>query len=345
MSSPIFIIGANRSGTTLLRLLLNAHSSIAIPDELVYFNGRFTRPAYANWRNPDLSHEEYATFVRRFLRQNETVLHPLSIEELEQSILSDGAPDLRRPYAHALQTWAECHGKNRWGEKTPGNLFYVGLIQNMFPRARFIYLMRDPRAGVHSMNKSVLFTHDAVINALNRRKYMRKGLAHLQSVVPSNHRTLIKYEDLVTAPESTVRALCAFLDEPYEPQMLNFHESSEQYMKPRAANQFNQAATRPITAAKIDAWHQGLTEEEKALVEWICARDMQRHGYAPSNRTPSLTNRMKASLKAAYWYLQNWRHRDSPQYILQDPVLARSRNRIKRWIQKLAASLRVNGES
>lgn len=338
LTSPLFIVGANRSGTTLLRLILNAHSRIAIPDELVYFDYNFSRGSFRPWHHPGFSQEQYEQFVSRFLERNEEALAPLYIDHLKHEILSSSAFDLREPYARALQAWAAHHGKQRWGEKTPGNLFYVDLIYDMFPEARFIYMMRDPRAGVDSMNRSVLFSNDTVINALNRRKYMQEGLAQLQAAVPPAQRTLLKYEDLVAEPEQTVQALCTFIGEDFEPQMLNFHQDAEQYMKPRAVKKFNQAATQPIQKSKIDAWQQNLSPDDIAIIEWICTTSMQEHGYDRTDRSPSLLARSVALLKTVYWRHKCRSHAHSPEYVHQDPVLARFRNQVRNRIGQLASA-------
>ncbi len=333
MNNPIFIVGANRSGTTLLRLMLNAHPRIAIPDELVYFYAPLAGASTEDWASPDLSREAYRQKVRRFLERNREELAPLSIDELEHKICNAGPPNLRRPYEYALASWADAQGKERWGEKTPGNLFYVDVILDMFPDAQFIYLMRDPRAGVHSMLKSSLFRGGAVINALNRRKYIVRGLSHLQNSVPSAQQVLLQFEDLVRDPEPTLRRLCRFLREDFHPVMLSFHEDSEQYMKQRALDQFNRAATKPVDPDKATAWQQGLSSAQIAEVEWVCRREMDEFGYEREKFALSWASRCAAWLKVAYWHLQDWRHRQSPQFIFQDRILERSRRRVQEMLQ------------
>jgi hypothetical protein len=334
-TSPIFIVGANRSGTTLLRLMLNAHSRIAIPDELVYFHAPLAGISREEWRHPSMSQDAYREFVDVFLRRNQEILSPLSISALRASIF-DAPSDLRQPYAYTLKEWASTHGKVRWGEKTPGNLFYADVIIDMFPNAQFIYLARDPRAGVHSMLKTSLFRGDAVVNALNRRKYDVWGLDHLRRHVPSEQRSFLRFEDLVEDPEQTLRFLCTFLGETFEQGMLHYHEGSKKYMKERAIADFNRAATQPISRSKVASWRNGLSDTQIAEIEWIYGRAMSDLGYSPSNRPLPLTSRAVGWLKIAYWHVQNWRHRHAPQFILQDRIFQRSRTRFRRAINRLS---------
>ena len=334
-TSPIFIVGANRSGTTLLRLMLNAHSRIAIPDELVYFRSPLSGRSRNDWKYPPLSNGEYEEFVGSFLTRNKEVLAPLSIADVQASIC-DSPPDLRRPYAQTLRRWAAAHGKKRWGEKTPGNLFYADVILDMFPNAQFIYLARDPRAGVHSMMKTSLFRGDAIVNALNRRKYDVEGLDHLRRSVPAEQRTFIQFENLVQFPEQTLRSVCEFLGETFESDMLRYHEGSRTYMKEQAVDDFNRAATRPISPSKVTSWRDGLSDEQVAEVEWIYGSAMSALGYSPTNCPLSLSSRAAGWLKIAYWHVQNWRHGHAPQFILQDRAFQRSRTRFRRAISRFS---------
>jgi hypothetical protein len=337
VNAPIFIVGANRSGTTLLRLILNAHSRIAIPEELMYFAPHLAGASLYRWEDPDLSSAQYARFVSNFLETNCAPLD-LDTDGLRREIL-EAPPSLRRPYRRALEAWAQRHGKARWGEKTPGNLFFGGVIREMFPAAQFLYLARDPRAGVHSMNKTDFLPGDTVINALNRYHYAVEGLACLEQTVPADQRMMLRYEDLVAEPEATTRAVCAFLGERFEPAMLRFHEEAEQYMKQRAARTFNSSATRPIDASKIDAWKGRLSARDVSIIESICREEMERFGYEPSGGRPSLTTRFDVYAKNAYYQFQRWRRGSPPQYLLMDQIFGRSRQRLRRLRRRLAKSL------
>lgn len=330
---PIFIVGANRSGTTLLRLMLNAHSRIAVPEELLYFRSHFGDAPVESWRRPPLSEAEYAGLVQEFV-ENAATLHPeIDCGNVIQAILDASDRDLRHPYQTLLDVWTQRHGKARWGEKTPGNLFYVDVIAEMFPAASFVYVVRDPRAGVASMQKTDFFPEDVAFNAMTRRKHADVGPALLRKHVAPERWTTVRYEDLVREPEATLRRICEVIGEDYEPQMLQYHRSASDYMKEEAASTFNAAATRPVTASKIDAWQSRLSACEIAMIETVCAGEMREHGYAFMRPALSAGQRARIAVeymaKRVYWHAQSWRHRHVRHHTVRHPILARFRRRLR----------------
>lgn len=324
MNGPIFVIGANRSGTTLLRLILNAHSRIGIPDELIYINSYIAGVPIEQWRSPGLDAAQYRKLVEEFLEDNCSPLHELDIDRVKECILA-GPRNFRRPYRIALESWAEHYGKPRWGEKTPSNLFYADILIDMFPDAQFIHLLRDPRAGVASMQKVSFLPDDIVFNALNRHKHMTQGRSILENHVPPPQRHTLRYEDLVRNPAETTRQICEFLEEEYEPEMLSYHENAGRFMKDTAASDYNATATRPISDSAIWKWIDRLTCEEVAIIETICGREMREAGYTPVAGSPSLNGRMNLLIKKAYWKMQTWRHQHIRHYAVKYPMFARSR--------------------
>jgi hypothetical protein len=342
MPAPIFIVGANRSGTTLLRLLLNAHSAVAIPDEINYFYGFDWTVSYHNWRTPSLSPDAYEAFVDRFLAANAPNVPGLDGPALREKILSRPA-NLRRPYRLLLQGWADLHDKARWGEKTPGNIYHADLLRDMFPDALFVHVVRDPRGGVASMNRVSFFPDDAVLNALNRHKVMTHGRAFLHRSIPSRQRTEVRYEDLVSAPRETLRRLCRFLDLPYEDQMLRFHVDAERFMTEAASSSFNAAATTPITREHAGRWRTDLSADEIASVELLCAREMAEFDYPRLHPPLSWRGLANLLLKWSYWRLQWWRHRRDRHFAVVTPMLFQSRARLRRLARWVSGRLARTG--
>jgi len=333
-TSPIFIVGANRSGTTLLRLILNAHSRIAIPEELNYMHSFMAGVPVETWRSPGLSPAAFRAWIDELIEHWTTLLSELDGAELRDTILHRPL-DLRTPYATVLETWAHYYGKARWGEKTPGNLFYADVLHEMFPEARFIHMIRDPRAGVASMQKVDFFPGDVVFNALSRRKCLTEGRAILEDAVPSPQRYTLRYEDLVDRPATAVRAMCDFLGESFEPGMLAFHRGAEQYMKAEAATSFNEHATRPISSSRAESWRRELSPISIAVIERICGAEMAEHGYVCDAPSLPLARRLEIRAKRLYWAWKIWQHRRVRHYAVGYSLFARSRNQVAAFIHKV----------
>ena len=332
MRSPIFIVGANRSGTTLLRLILNAHSRIAIPEEIVYFGSFIAGIPIERWKSPGLDEEARKKFVTDFVLTACASLHRVDQTEIVKHILRDQPFDFSKPYRLILEAWASAHGKLRWGEKTPGNLFYADILLEMFPEAKFIHVVRDPRAGVNSMMNTTFFPKDIVFNALSRHKFMTEGRAVLERSVPESQRITVRYEDFVLHPESKVRALCNFLDEPFEAAMMTFYKESSRYMKEEAANSFNKAATAPVSSEMLDKWKKRLTDAEVAQIEHVCQEEMREFQYECLHPPLPFKARIELALKRGYWNWQMRRHRHIRHFTVKSLMFERLRHRLKKLI-------------
>jgi hypothetical protein len=319
--APFFIVGANRSGTTLLRLMLNAHSRLGVPEEMGYLNARIGGVPLARWQAPGWTEAGWSAFVRTFVTDSCRHLDGLRPEVLEREI-ARGERTLRQPYATALAAWARHHGKARWGEKTPGNLFYADVLHAWFPEARFVEIVRDPRAGVASLVRAPFCVDDAATNALNWHKHLTAGRARLRRV-PAWARMTVRYEDLVADPTRELVRICSFLGEGFEPAMLGFHAEARAHMKPEAAAGYNAAATRPVTRTSVERWRQELTRHDQQVVERVCRAEMEALGYR--RESEPLGPRRAAALAAlsAYWHLQNLRNRARPHWTLQHAPFAR----------------------
>ena len=317
-STPIFIVGASRSGTTMLRLMLNAHPSIAIPDELSYFSllGALPTP----WNTP-LPPSPYVHLVDRFLDQNKPVLSGLDSTSLRTAILSHPAHTIRTPYAIALERWAAAQNKPIWGEKTPYNFFFVPELHDMFPKARFIHLVRDPRAAVHSMNGFKRCTSNTVINATNWRTFMQKGAAVLEATVPTDQRITIRFEDLTSNPDFVLQQLCAFLDVSFRSDMLSFHETSHEYMHPVYEKLGGaQTVTRPVNTKTKARWTTEMAPEDIATVEHICGPWLPIFSYERQTEPLTWTERLRRWPDQAYCAVKRWQHRQTRVHLMHYDV-------------------------
>lgn len=165
--APIFVVGAPRSGTTLLERLLDAHFEIAIADEIILvlalrrhvpeLDTRERRAAFFALL-PQLDHV-------RFWRGVEAVLEQIR-QDLEK--VSTAASD-RLFSVQLLKRDAKSRGRRRFGEQTPWNVRHLSTIRDWFPDARILHIVRDPRAQVASRRRLPRTSRDVLTNALKWR--------------------------------------------------------------------------------------------------------------------------------------------------------------------------------
>lgn len=300
--SPFFIVAASRSGTTMLRLMLNAHSAIAVPHEMKYFGIHVPQHLLAQWQRPELTRSAFERIIKQWIQSRAHAFEEMGVETARRAAL-DAPTNFRAPFQIVMDRWARYYGKKRWGEKTPDNIFYVDIIAEMFPEARFIFLVRDPRAVVRSMNAIEFFSDDTVINAYNWREMVTQGFRRLTSSTRPEQRLMVHYEMLVKEPERTLGQVCAFLGEAFEPAMLNFHESARS-MLPQSVRTPN--IQRPIDASAAEKWKNELSREQIALIEAVCREPMKWWGYEPVDASLRLEARLALTVKSMYWL---WKRR------------------------------------
>jgi len=259
------IVGAPRSGTSLLRNMLNRHPSLAICGE-TQFNQYVYRRRRAfgdlgNLRNRRRLIDEYLS-VRRIQRLG------IDISRLKEKLVRE-ATSYPAVFACLARSYAESTGKKRWGEKTPQHALIAELLCEWFPDAAILHILRDPRDTVASLQRMTGASNSVIMNA-------RTWLACHLAARKSSHRPgylLVRYETLVAQPEMEQARICAHLGEHYAPAMLVADDAAA------PASPWVQRAREPVTAKRIAAWQEEITERDAALIDWVVGRHLRSFGY------------------------------------------------------------------
>jgi hypothetical protein len=248
LARPIFVVGSMRSGSTLIRLILDAHPHIAIPEETGFMGGLAAAKRIPNWAHGDGWYERLGWNEKEFDAR------------------------LREFYAGMFERYALAQGKQRWGEKTPFHSRHMAEMAAVFPDAVFVGIVRHPGAVVHSLVSKFHYTAaDAVAywDGTNK-EILRRGLEL------EDHRfVLLRYEDLVTRPEPTLRELVDFLDEPWSDDLLRHNDVQAARGTPR----ISAGKTRTRDAIKDSLAHQWADELAPAEAELIATRAGQLAGF------------------------------------------------------------------
>jgi hypothetical protein len=206
-----------------------------------------------------------------------------------RSCLRDVEPfDLASGLRALYGLYAAHHGKPRWGEKMPENLWFMWALQRTLPEVRFIHLIRDPRDVALSITR-VWFGPNQ-ISEVPRWWRMRMQLARLQAPWLRHYRE-VRYEDLVREPEATLRGLCDFLELEYDPALLRYHEHAAERLEevgPRHVNghiriidrrPLFENNLRPPDPALIGRWKDKLSADERRLFNRVCGKWLLEFGY------------------------------------------------------------------
>ncbi|MGP1310859.1 MAG: sulfotransferase family protein [Phycisphaerales bacterium] len=275
-STLFFIVGCGRSGTTFLQSVILSHPDVAIPPE-TKFASKF--PAYT----PGLRD---LTNASAFAKALDVVVEDqrrkgVAFDEARFRELAHAAPRTwDGVFLAVLTAFADRENRPRAGEKSPAHTPLVGRLSESFPHAKFVHLLRDPRAVMLSRVRAG-FTAGALGTEIPRWKEaadMHRD--HADRLGPSRYH-LLRYEDLVTDLEPTVRSLCAFLDLDMRPEMLEPHKRQKKGFNPNSKD-WMQNTLKPVFTGSIDKWRSDLTTSQIALIEHALADDMRAMGYEPT---------------------------------------------------------------
>jgi hypothetical protein len=274
---PLFIIGTERSGSNLLRLILNSHEAVHVPHppHVVHYFAPLER-YYGDLREK----ARFERLVADVLRLVRTHIHrwelPITAQELARAARWR---DVFGVTAGLYDLALEASGKAFWGCKSTFMIDHVETVLRHYPAARFIHLVRDPRDVAASSKRSVFNPyHPALTARLWCRQQMTGRELHLR--VGRDSLLRVRYEELLSAPEETVAQVCAFLGEPFDVKMLRFHETEEARKSASLSRSWRNTA-RPILSDNAGKWESGLRKHEVLQVERIAGPLMAYYGYQP----------------------------------------------------------------
>lgn len=270
--SPIFIVGVPRSGTTLLRVLLDSHSEILALPETPWVSGAYGGPLSLRQLLLDLADGSYgaARNVAGITRAD---------------ILRAGAGFLE----HLLEPALAARGKSVPAFKTPSDIPHLDFLTELLPDARYIHITRDGRDVALSQlaKKGSFFLELRGYRSLSYANVLQRWAdweAKARGVLARDGLKVfhLRYEDLIADPEGQMRQAMAFAGLKFEPGMLNYASQSHDYPKWEAGST-DVARRDAVSDSSVGKWRK-----QKKSLEMLHA--LERHdaflvslGYPSSN--------------------------------------------------------------
>jgi len=279
--SPIFIVGVPRSGTTLLRVLLDSHSRILALPETPWVSGAYGGPLSLRQLLLDLQTGPYG------LARNVAGV-------TGADILSAGANFLEQLFEPALKV----RGKSVVAFKTPSDIPHLEFMTALLPGARYIHITRDGRDVAMSQlaKKGSFFLELRGYRSLSYANVFRRWVEweeKARTVLYGGDLKVLhlRYEDLIADPEKQMRRAMAFLNLPFEPGMLDYAAQSHDYPKWEAGST-DVAQRRGLTDSSVEKWRKGKKSIE--MLHTLARYDdfLVRLGYPSSELKPGRGQRL-----------------------------------------------------
>jgi hypothetical protein len=287
-----FIVGVGRSGTTLLRLMLDSHPELTIPPE-THFVPDLVAAADARGASPESVLEAIVSSKQSGWVES-GVAEADMLQRLRELHPLDAGGALRAFYG----LYAERHGKPRYGDKTPIYVTAIGAIAPALPEARFIHMIRDGRDVALSTNKRLVELRNSKpvpIEKMAKRWRDRIVAAREVPIQPGRYLEL-RYEDLVLETEPALHRVCERIELGFDPVMLTYHQragdrlqemnrdhdrsggrrgalSGEERMKAHALT------TAPPQADRTDVWKTDMSAADRATFESVAGELLDELGY------------------------------------------------------------------
>jgi hypothetical protein len=283
-----FIVGVGRSGTTLLRLMLDAHPNLAIPPETVFV------PELMATADGGADSEGVMDFLRSTRRWPD-----LQIPDEEMAARLGELPALDGgAVARAMFTlYAERQGKERWGDKTPKYSLHMTDLEQALPEARFVHLIRDGRDVALSRARMVEGRGDPPPPPTRvARRWKRRIHEAREMSRDVTHYMELRYEDLVTDTEPSLRRVAEFIELDWDPAMLDYHSRAGERLEemqrslpakesgrgPVSADQrmkVHELASEPPTSSRVEAWRTEMSADDCAQFERVAGDLLAELGY------------------------------------------------------------------
>lgn len=267
-----FIVGCGRSGTTLLRSMLDSHPNMAIPPE-TYFTLRLA----ANRRRYE-GRGRFATglFLDDLCRTGGYRRMGMASDALRERIAADPPETYAGAIRSVYREYASSHGKTRYGDKTPIYILHLPLLGSLFPEAKFVHIIRDGRDVTRSFMDGG-WTNRIEDGALYWKLQVRRGRRAGAGLGPERYRE-VRYEDLIDDPAAVLSSVCSFLNLEYDPQMLRYQETARRWASTSRDPNRHRNLLREPTKGLRD-WRTQMPPEELAVVEHLIGDLLSELGY------------------------------------------------------------------
>lgn len=270
-----FVVGCGRSGTTLVRAMLDSHPELAIPPE-----SYFVSELAAEWA-PGRAFA-FDDLLARLRGHDRFARWGLAIDAVAEA----GAAARPQTFADGIRcafaAYAREKGKPRYGDKTPRYVQDLALLAELFPEARFVHVIRDGRDVALSFLDREWGPKTVEEAARRWRKRVKAGRRAASSLEPGRYLE-VRYEDLFDDPSAELERVCALVEVDPAPEMLRYFERAGEVIAGTKYPDQHSSVAAPPTKGLRD-WRTAMSPADVAAFEATAGNLLEELGYERAAR-------------------------------------------------------------
>jgi len=281
-----FVIGSPRSGTTLLRLMLNKNQRLSVPPEAGFLVWLYTK-----YKDFSYSENEVFLFVRDLLVTSKIEHWGISDKELANYIISAKPAS----YSELMDVVYLFYSKVKliknvevFGDKNNFYLTHIELLHSLYNDAKFIHIIRDGRSVAVSymdiMKKNINFKYAPKL-PVDISDIANEWVSNINKVessfneINSNRYITVRFEDLILEPEKILKKICVFLDVKYDNEMLNYYQTTGDLgLEPSSFNKWKSKNLLPLQKDEVFKY-KNLEEVSLQIFNDKAADILDKYGY------------------------------------------------------------------
>lgn len=263
---------------------------IAIPEE-----GTFWMPILRKQKTDSknlIPWPQLTSYLEYITKNSQFKLWNLNSETLVDSFRENEGITLGVLMSRFYSAFAIKNRKKMWGDKTPSFFRMIAVINNIFPQAKYIHLIRDGRDIFLSQKRANHYKRNIAIGALEWKHKIEVCQKALKALDPKAYIE-VTYEDLVDDPDRVLKNICRFLGVNYEPTMLTYFKDSKQFI----GEHHSDLIFRPISTSSVKKWRKEFSVDEVSIFQTIAGTTLSKFGY---DLAPVHSNRFSTFLHVGF---------------------------------------------
>lgn len=268
MKQPFFLLGNPRSGTSLLRIILDSHPNIVVPPECGFIEWLFEK--YKDWDFKKM----IGPFIEDLYQTKKFETWNLPKDDLLEVLNKHQPSTYQLTCQHIYFAYGNKFSKNlsNWGDKNNYYINHVHKLKIIFPDAVFIHLVRDGRdvaASYKKINQSDFKSRYKPSLPNTIKNIAIEWVSNLEVInnffqtLEENKYITLRYEDLLNSPKQQLTRITSFLDLSYHPDMLNYHKRNQKYdIEPAETIEWKKKTLENIDSSRIGRYKKDLSQIE-----------------------------------------------------------------------------------